>query len=86
MVKSLVLFSNLQLVHSEWSFSGGQILFYLARIQDIQLLIEKFQKSLMSALHGGYCTFACITKNLGSFIFQGLCWVWKKKLSFWKKV
>ena len=59
MVKSLVLFSKLQLVHSEWSFSRGQILFYLARIQDI---------------HRGYCTFACITKKLCSYIFQGLCW------------
>ena len=66
MVKSLVLFSKLQLVHSEWRFPRGQILFYLARIQDIQLLNEKFQKSLMSALQGGYCTFACITKKLGS--------------------
>ena len=37
MVKSLVLFSKLQLVHSEWSFSRGQILFYLARIQDIHV-------------------------------------------------
>ena len=25
-------------------------------------------------LHGGYCTFACITKKLCSYIFQGLCW------------
>ena len=37
MVKSLVLFSKLQLVHSEWSFSRCQILFYLARIQDIHV-------------------------------------------------
>ena len=51
---------------SEWSFSRGQIFSYLARIQDIQLLNEKFQKSVMSALHGGDCTFACITEKLGS--------------------
>ena len=37
MVKSLVLFLKLQLVHSEWSFSRGQILFFLARIQEVHV-------------------------------------------------
>ena len=44
-------------------FPFDQIPFSLAHSQDIQSQNEKFQNSLISALHSGFCTLAVYRKK-----------------------